>query len=103
VRRIKLKIRQVLRPGNHGRRDEVVAQVNRLIRGWANYFNYGSRAKAQQAVDHYVCHAMRRFLRRRHKVPTRGTRRFPRQRIFGEIGVLQPRMAGVARPACALT
>lgn len=103
VRRIKLKIRQVLRPGNHGRREEVVAQVNRLIRGWVNYFNYGSRAKAYQAVDHYVCHAMRRFLRRRHKVPTRGTRRFPRRRIFGEIGVLQPRMVAVARPACALT
>ena len=41
-RRIKLKIRQVLRSDNHGRPDEVVVQVNRLIRGWANYFNHGT-------------------------------------------------------------
>jgi len=102
VRRIKMKIRRVLRPGNHARREEVVAQVNRLIRGWANYFNYGSRAKAYQAVDHYVYHAMRHFLRRRHKVPTLGTRRFPSSRVFGEIGVLRPRTLCVARPACAV-
>ena len=103
VRRIKLKIRQVLRPGNHGRREEVVAQVNRLIRGWVNYFSYGSRAKAYQAVDRHLYHAVRHFLRRRHKVPTRGARRFPPSRVFGEIGVLRPRTLRVSRPACAST
>ena len=32
----------------------VVAQVNRLLRGWANYFTYGTRLMAYRAVDQYV-------------------------------------------------
>jgi hypothetical protein len=35
--------------------------------------------------------AVRHFLARRHKVPSRGTRRFSSETIFGELGVAQLR------------
>ena len=44
--------------------------------GWRNYFSYGSRRKAYRVLDHYVSKRARSFLRRRHKLSTRGTRRF---------------------------
>ena len=44
---------------------------------------------AYRAIDHYVADAVQHFLRRRHEVPTRGTRRFGAQRVFGELGVLR--------------
>ena len=79
----------VLRPGNHARWPEVAADLNRRLRGWATYFAYGTRVGAYRAIDHYVADAVQHFLRRRHKVPTRGTRRFGPQHVFGELGVLR--------------
>jgi hypothetical protein len=69
----------------------VVARVNRLLRGWANYYSYGTRLMAYRAVDQYVYPSMRHFLCRRHKVPTRGTRRYSAAVVFGELGVLRLR------------
>jgi RNA-directed DNA polymerase len=42
-------------------------------------------------VDSFVLTAVQNFLQRRHKVPGRGTRRFPPTLIFGALGVLRLR------------
>jgi RNA-directed DNA polymerase len=86
LQRVKATVRGVLHPGNQQPWPQVVADLNRRLRGWARYFRYGTRAPAYQAVDHYVTAAVRQFLRRRHHVPTRGTRRF--SDVYGELGVL---------------
>ena len=101
VKRVKGRIRQILRPGNQGPWGEVKEELNRVVRGWANYFSYGTRAKAYRAVDRYVSERVRHFLGRRHKVPARGTRRYPAERIFGELGVFQLRRFQLKRPAHA--
>jgi RNA-directed DNA polymerase len=91
VQRVKGRIRQILRPGNQAPWDEVQGELNRVLRGWANYFTYGTRLLAYRAVDHYVYERVRHFLRRRHKVSSRGTKRFPAEVVFGELGVFQMR------------
>jgi RNA-directed DNA polymerase len=101
VQRIKGRIRGILRPGNQAPWDEVVAELNAVLRGWAHYFSYGTRLMAYRAVDHHVYERVRQFLRRRHKVPSRGTRRFPIARVFGELGVFQLRRLRLASPAHA--
>lgn len=101
VQRIKGRIRQVLRPTNQEPWEEVVADLNRALRGWARYFAYGTRLMAYRAVDHYVWERARHFLRRRHKVPSRGTRRFSADVVFGELGVFQLRRFHLAPPAHA--
>jgi RNA-directed DNA polymerase len=101
VKRVKGRIRQILRPGNQGPWGEVKEELNRVLRGGANYFSYGTRAKAYRAVDRYVTARVRHFLGRRHKVPSRGTRRYPAERIFGELGVFQLRRFPLQRPAHA--
>jgi RNA-directed DNA polymerase len=101
VQRVKGHIRQILRPGNLGPWGAVKEELNRAVRGWANYFSYGTRARAYLAVDRYVAERVRHFLRRRHKVSSRGTRRYPAERIFGELGVLQLRRLELEQPAHA--
>lgn len=98
VRRVKQAVRGILRPGNQAPWPEVVTRLNRALRGWATYFSYGTRTLAYRAVDQYVYHGVRHFLRRRHKVPTCGTRRFPADRIFGELGVLRLRTLHLGSP-----
>jgi len=101
VQRIKARIRQILRPGNQASWDEVKGELNGVLRGWANYFTYGTRLVAYRAVDHYVYDRVRHFLRRRGKVPSRGTRRYPEAYVFGELGVFQLRRFYLASPAHA--
>jgi RNA-directed DNA polymerase len=86
LQRVKATVRGVLSRGNQHPWPDVVRDLNRRLRGWATYFNYGSRAAAYRAVDWFVSTTVRHFLRRRHHVPTRGTRRF--QRVFSEWSVL---------------
>jgi RNA-directed DNA polymerase len=101
VQRIKGRIRWILRPGNQAPWDEVRDELNRVVRGWAHYFTYGTRLMAYRAVDHYVYDRVRQFLRRRHKVPSRGTKRFPADKVFGELGVFQLRRFHLGLPAHA--
>jgi RNA-directed DNA polymerase len=75
----------MLRRGDARPLDEIVLALNRVLWGWSNYFSLGTRVPAYRAVDNHV----RNFLARRHKVGTRGSRRFSRGVMFGEIGVLQ--------------
>ena len=89
VQRIKDKVGGILGPGNLAPWTEVSRQLNGLLRGWRSYFDYGSRQRAYEAVDHHVYHSVRRFLVRRRKVPTHGTRRFTYTAVYGVLGVLR--------------
>jgi RNA-directed DNA polymerase len=86
--RLKDRLRALLSRGNKAPIEEVVASVNRIVRGWANYFCYGTLRKTRARVDKFIEAAVGRFLRQRHKVTTRGTRWYPASRIFGELGVI---------------
>jgi RNA-directed DNA polymerase len=91
VQRLKQRVGDILVPGNQAPWREVQDQLNSLLRGWSAYFSYGTRLIAYRAVDNHVNHSVRHFLVRRHKVSTRGTRRFSDGVVFGELGVLRLR------------
>ena len=54
VQRLKQKMRELLRPSNVGTWEEVRDRLNRSLRGWSNYFSYGTRMPAYRAADNYV-------------------------------------------------
>jgi RNA-directed DNA polymerase len=87
VKRVKGRIRRILRPGNQQPWVAVKEELNRVVRGWGNYFRFGTRAKAYRAVDRYVAERTRYFLGRRHQVSSRGTRRYSAEHVFGALGV----------------
>jgi RNA-directed DNA polymerase len=96
VARIKQKAGDLLTPRNVGTWAEVRDRLNRVLRGWSAYFSYGTRTQAYRAVDNYVYERARHFLRRRHKVQSRGTTRFSLKAVFGELGVLKLRRIQMA-------
>ena len=102
VLRLKAKVSDLLVPGNVGPWPEVRDRLNRLLRGWTAYFGYGTRLPAYRAIDNHVYERVRRFLVRRHKVPSHGTNRFPREAVFGALGVLRLRRVHLGPPPCAL-
>jgi RNA-directed DNA polymerase len=101
VQRLKVRIGEILAPGNQAPWPKVRDRLNSLLRGWTSYFSYGTRLMAYRAADNYVCDSVRGFLVRRHKVPTRGAKRFSDDVVFGELGVLRLRRVHIGAPPCA--
>jgi RNA-directed DNA polymerase len=91
IRRLTTSVGELLVPGNHAQWSGVRDRLNSMLEGWAAYFCYDTRLTAYRAVDNYVGDAVRRFLRRRHQVQTRGTRCFPPAKVFGPLGVVRLR------------
>ena len=98
VQRLKARVGEILVPSNVAPWDEVCGRLNRLLRGWSGYFAYGTRLMAYRAADNHVYEAVRGFLTRRHKVPTRGTRQFSNDNVFGKLGVLRLRRMHIGTP-----
>jgi group II intron reverse transcriptase/maturase len=68
---------------------DLVADLNRRLRGWANYFCLGPVSRAYRAVDRHVTTRLRQWLRRKHKVGGRGTARYPDEYLYEELGLIR--------------
>ena len=66
---------------------QMVDDLNRMMRGWANYFSLGQVSPAYRAVDRHAVRRLRQWLCRRHKVRSRGTVRFPDERLWQQYGL----------------
>ena len=76
---------------------DIVGNVNRSLRGWANYFHYRNSSLAMSKVRNHAEDRLRMHLMKRHKVKDRGTglRRFPRTDLYGRYGLYKvPVVAG---------
>jgi RNA-directed DNA polymerase len=91
ISKLRQKVGDLLVRQNVAPWTEVRDRLNRVLRGWSNYFSYGTRLMAYRAVDRYVYHGVRSFLRRRHKVPSRGAHLYSDAVVFGTLGVLRLR------------
>lgn len=68
---------------------EVVAQLNRKLTGWANYFCLGPVSNAYRAIDAHAQERLRRWLRKKHQVAGTGTSRFPAQVLYEDLGLVR--------------
>ena len=101
VARCRLRVSDLLHRNNQAPWAEVRDDLNRCLRGWSGYFNQGTRLMAYRALDNHVWNRVRRFLVRRHKDPSRGTRRFAADVITNDYGVLSLRNVHLGPPPCA--
>jgi len=67
---------------------EIVSRLNRMLRGWANYFQLGPVSKAYRAVHRLVTRQLRRWLCKKHKAVGKGLKRFPDAYLHQELGLL---------------
>ena len=67
----------------------VVANLNRLIIGWANYFQLGLVSKAYRAVDRHSRRRLRQWLGAKHKLRGVGNMRYPDDLLHDQFGLVR--------------
>jgi group II intron reverse transcriptase/maturase len=80
--------------------EELVGRLNRMLRGWANYFRLGTVSAAYRSVDAHACFRLRQWLGRREGVQGSSRSRYSvpyLRQTYGLIGLVgRPR-----QPSCA--
>jgi RNA-directed DNA polymerase len=80
--------------------EQLVGKMNRVLRGWANYFAVGWYGRAYRAIETYTAARLRRWLRKKHKVRRNGFLAYPPEYLYETLGLV--RLAGLKRDlSCA--
>ena len=69
--------------------EELVGELNLMLKGWANYFRLGSVSKAYESVDSHVRNRLRQWLRRKHKIRARVEKQFTDTYLYQQLGVIR--------------
>jgi RNA-directed DNA polymerase len=87
--RLKAKVHALTVPSNVQPWPAICDRLNNLLAGWQAYFGFGTLHRTYKDVDWYVANRVRHFLRRRHKVRSRGSRQFSTEHVFDDRKVLK--------------
>ena len=76
----------------------IVQRINRLLRGWAEYFSLGPVSASYRTLDRYTLRRLRRWLCDKHKVGSHGYKRFPDGYFYTQLGLVRLRLLTQTRP-----
>lgn len=98
VEKVKARINEITARNQTWRPiQEVVRDMNQLLRGWSGYFHYRNSSRALAKVKRHAEERLRIQLRKRHKVDNwkSSMLRFPRRVLYEEYGLYKvPTVAG---------
>jgi len=69
--------------------ETIVARLNRMLAGWANYFCRGPVSEAYHNIDFHVRRRIRKWLVAKHKGIGTGINQYPNEFLYGELGLIQ--------------
>jgi group II intron reverse transcriptase/maturase len=69
--------------------ETIVTRLNRMLKGWANYFRRGPVSEAYHNIDFHVRQRIRRWLAAKHKQTGRGINRYPDPFLYEELGLIR--------------
>ena len=67
--------------------EDVVKEVNQVLRGWGGYFHYGVSQNAMGRLNHYAEQRLRKWLMRRKQRRGPGYSHYPTKAIYEKLGL----------------
>jgi RNA-directed DNA polymerase len=86
VKSLRQKISQKIQSALGLSQEELLRQLNPLLRGWANYYRNGAAKRTFKAVDNYVFHKLQRWATRRHPKKSQAWKKHKYFSAAGETG-----------------
>jgi group II intron reverse transcriptase/maturase len=65
----------------------IITKLNETVRGWANYFYYGNCSKAFGHLKNYLEERVRIYMRRKHRLISRGYTKYPNVYLYENLGL----------------
>lgn len=85
--RIREKIKHVTNKRKPVKAEVIVAELNRVLRGWVNYFRMGNSRKSFDEIRWYAENRIRKFMRYRRNKSGYGYGEYPSKFIYGKLGL----------------
>ena len=98
VSRLKATLRRMV--GSHMSwqyEGKLARDVNRVVGGWLDYFDYGTLWKTYSRLERFLQTRIRGWLVHKHKVGSRGECRYPAEYIYERMGIINPTQLLAAR------
>jgi RNA-directed DNA polymerase len=68
--------------------EDRVARLNRVLRGWSNYFCLGPVGSTYRAIDCHARDRLRHWIRRKHKKASHGYKQYPARYLHEGLGLV---------------
>ena len=86
------KVRDTLRKITHRKRgarpvDQIVTEMNQVLRGWGGYFLFGHPQTSMARINHFAEQRLRKWLMRRRQKRGPGYKHYPTRRLYDELGL----------------
>jgi RNA-directed DNA polymerase len=94
------KVRSLTRRQKHRTLGDLLHAINRVLRGWCNYFRHGVSAQTFSYLEHYTWHRVAEWIRKRHNGLSWGALRrlFPGWEIRdGQTELFRPQTVAIVR------
>jgi len=86
-RSIREKIRKITNPCRPIKVEEVIEQLNPVIRGWVNYFKIANSSKKFGKIRLYAAKKVRKFMRRQRNKSGYGYKKYPDSYLYNKLGL----------------
>ena len=84
---IREKIKKITNPARPIKVEEIIKELNPVIRGWANYFRVGNSSKKFGKIRLYAANKVRKFMRRRRGKAGYGYKEYPDDYLYSQLGL----------------
>ena len=84
---IKEKVRKITNPARPIKIEQVVAELNPVIRGWVNYFRIANSSKKFGKIRLYAANKVRKFMMRRGNRSGYGYKKYPEKYLYSKLGL----------------
>lgn len=83
--KIREKVRQITNYRKPVKAEEIIRELNPVMRGWVNYYKQGNSSKAFGKIKHYTAMSVRKFMRRRRGKSGYGWKEYTQEYLYEKL------------------